>query len=74
MAAPDITQMAGGALPYGVGMPEDIARAAVFLASDDAAYITGAVLPVDGGFGVSQRVTHMHDPIERAPTPLHRPT
>ena len=29
--------------------PSDIANAALFLASDDAAYITGAVLPVDGG-------------------------
>lgn len=29
--------------------PEDIARAALFLASPDAGYITGVVLPVDGG-------------------------
>jgi meso-butanediol dehydrogenase/(S,S)-butanediol dehydrogenase/diacetyl reductase len=29
--------------------PDDIARAALFLASPDAAYITGVVLPVDGG-------------------------
>ncbi|MEF3405483.1 SDR family oxidoreductase [Agromyces sp. CCNWLW203] len=30
--------------------PDDIAGAAVFLASDDAAYIHGVVLPVDGGW------------------------
>ena len=32
-----------------VGKPEDIAAAAAFLASDDAAFITGVGLPVDGG-------------------------
>jgi NAD(P)-dependent dehydrogenase (short-subunit alcohol dehydrogenase family) len=32
-----------------VGQPEDIARAALFLASDEAAWITGVALPVDGG-------------------------
>ena len=32
-----------------VGTPEDIAKAAAFFASDDAAYITGQVLSVDGG-------------------------
>jgi NAD(P)-dependent dehydrogenase (short-subunit alcohol dehydrogenase family) len=32
-----------------VGQPEDIANAALFLASDEAAWITGAVLNVDGG-------------------------
>ena len=31
-----------------IGEPEDIARAFLFLASDEASYITGAVLPVDG--------------------------
>lgn len=32
-----------------IGEPEDVAEAALFLASDGASYITGQVLPVDGG-------------------------
>ena len=39
-----------GRMPLGrLGMPEDIANAAVFLASDQAAQITGVDLAVDGG-------------------------
>jgi NAD(P)-dependent dehydrogenase (short-subunit alcohol dehydrogenase family) len=33
-----------------IGEPTEVASAIVFLASDDASFITGAVLPVDGGF------------------------
>ena len=32
------------------GLPRDIGRASVFLASDDAEWITGASLLVDGGY------------------------
>jgi len=35
--------------PADVGKPRDVAAAAAFLASDDAAFITGAALAVDGG-------------------------
>lgn len=33
-----------------LGRPEEVAQAILFLASDDASFITGAVLPVDGGY------------------------
>ena len=35
-----------------LGQPEDVARAVAFFASDEAAYITGQVLCVDGGMAV----------------------
>jgi NAD(P)-dependent dehydrogenase (short-subunit alcohol dehydrogenase family) len=33
-----------------IGEPAEVAAAILFLASDDASFITGAVLPVDGGY------------------------
>jgi NAD(P)-dependent dehydrogenase (short-subunit alcohol dehydrogenase family) len=35
---------------FSLGRPQDVAAAAVFLASDEAAFVTGVVLPVDGGW------------------------
>jgi len=46
----ELMARAGAALPWGrFGTPEDIGKAAAFLASDDADYITGTALRVDGG-------------------------
>lgn len=39
------------------GKPADVAGLAVFLASDDASYITGQVIPVDGGFTAAGLIT-----------------
>jgi NAD(P)-dependent dehydrogenase (short-subunit alcohol dehydrogenase family) len=46
----------GKSVPLGrMGLPEDLAGPTVFLATDDARYITGISLPVDGGVLVQQR-------------------
>jgi 3-oxoacyl-[acyl-carrier protein] reductase len=44
-------QKMAGAVPLGrLGTPEDVAQAAVFLASDSAAWLTGVTLDVAGGY------------------------
>lgn len=37
----------------GLGEPEDVARVALFFASDDSRWVTGQILPVDGGASAS---------------------
>ena len=57
---------AGRALPWGrLGLPEDIGHAVAFLVSDEADYITGTVLPVDGCFRFKDcRAEHIIPPTE----------
>ena len=47
------------------GDPAELAAAALFLASDEASFITGAALPVDGGYSAS-------GPMARAEVSSHK--
>ena len=48
----------GRKLPWGrLGLPADIGKAAAYLASTDSDYVTGTILPVDGGY----RLKHCRD-------------
>ena len=54
--ADDVAAERGKVVPLGwLGSPEEIAGPTVFLATEDARYITGACLVVDGGVLVQQR-------------------
>ena len=47
---PEIVKAMDQKVPMGrIGEPEEVAAAAIFLCSDEASYITGHALPVDGG-------------------------
>jgi len=49
----DRTGALADAVPVGrLGRPEEVAAAVTYLVGDGAAYVTGAVLPVDGGLGL----------------------
>lgn len=51
LTSQDFNNLVTSATPMGyVGKPEDIANAALYLASDEAEYITGEILNVDGGW------------------------
>jgi len=63
---------AGKCLIPRIGEVDDIVNAAVFLASDEASYITGVNLPVDGGFnasgGVGRPSSELEDAVSAAMT------
>jgi NAD(P)-dependent dehydrogenase (short-subunit alcohol dehydrogenase family) len=61
---PMVHRLFGGTLPESsvtapplrrIGQPEDVAKAALFLVSDDADYITGTIFTVDGGINAGDR-------------------
>jgi NAD(P)-dependent dehydrogenase (short-subunit alcohol dehydrogenase family) len=52
--SPDVIGVMAAQHPLGrIGAPPEIASAVAFLASDDASFITGVALPVDGGFAAT---------------------
>jgi meso-butanediol dehydrogenase / (S,S)-butanediol dehydrogenase / diacetyl reductase len=57
---------AGKCLIPRIGEVDDIVNAAVFLASDEASYVTGVNLPVDGGFAASGGVGRPSSELEEA--------
>lgn len=64
--AAHVAENAAGAQPVKKpGLPEDIARAALYLACDDSAFVTGTHLIVDGGITVGSR--HAWDPSAGSP-------
>jgi len=63
LAAEGARERAAKAHPLGrIGRPDDIAAAAVWLCSDEASWITGQALVVDGGLSAQSHLTGMADP------------
>jgi NAD(P)-dependent dehydrogenase (short-subunit alcohol dehydrogenase family) len=63
-ASPEALARRGQTVPLGrVGYPDDIAGAVSFLVSDDASYVTGVTLPVDGGMLAQLRSPQVDAPL-----------
>ena len=59
-ANPELYKRWEGGVPMGrLGRPEEIAQLALFLASDESSYITGAAVPIDGGITASSLIHPM---------------
>ena len=50
MADPEARARLAARHPLGLGTPEDVARACIYLLSDAARWVTGSNLTVDGGY------------------------
>lgn len=62
----EYTTILTNSIPWGrIGQPQDIARAALFLSSNDAEFITGAVLSVDGGSSAGRAFLPQSNPEAR---------
>jgi len=68
---PEAVAKTDATVPLGrAGLPVDLAGPAVFLASDDAAYMTGSFVTVDGGVLFQQRSPQVETfPLDRFPSP-----
>lgn len=56
------SQIEAGAPLHRIGRPQDMAGVALYLASPAGAFVTGAVIPVDGGLSTAQRAPQMPIP------------
>jgi len=68
-AAIDATALKGQPLKR-PGKPEDVAQAALYLASDRSAQVTGMLLPVDGGITAGDPVNHLQEIMQTRATVL----
>jgi len=58
----DQVEKVGAGVPLGrIGAPDDVAGAAIYLCSRAGAYVTGAILPIDGGVSVQHGISLFKD-------------